>query len=175
MAGLHMRPRSRRTRSDLRRSGPALPGRRGRRGAVARSLESAPSPAASSSATPATPTSTGSSSVRRGCRSITAARRERSRRSSGACWSAVTAAAFYAGLRHTYARPITSSTGHGAASPISKNLALVCHTHHRWIHDNDITLERGPHGWKPPLTLPPLRHRRQTAGVERFEAVRWSR
>ena len=34
------------------------------------------------------------------------------------------------------------------------NLALVCHGHHRWIHDNDITLRRGPNGWRAPPGVP---------------------
>ena len=36
------------------------------------------------------------------------------------------------------------------------NLALVCHLHHRWIHDNRITLRWGPAGWRaPPGPAPP--------------------
>ena len=36
------------------------------------------------------------------------------------------------------------------------NLALVCHLHHRWIHDNQITLRWGPDGWRaPPGPAPP--------------------
>ena len=36
------------------------------------------------------------------------------------------------------------------------NLALVCHLHHRWIHDNRITLRWGPDGWRaPPGPAPP--------------------
>ncbi|MXZ53349.1 MAG: DUF222 domain-containing protein, partial [Acidimicrobiaceae bacterium] len=30
------------------------------------------------------------------------------------------------------------------------NLALVCHQHHRWIHDNRITLRWGSDGWRAP-------------------------
>ena len=37
------------------------------------------------------------------------------------------------------------------------NLALVCHGHHRWIHDNDITLQRGPSGWRAPPGVPVFR------------------
>ena len=37
------------------------------------------------------------------------------------------------------------------------NLALVCHGHHRWIHDNDITLQRGPNGWRAPPGVPVFR------------------
>ncbi|MCY3650599.1 MAG: DUF222 domain-containing protein [Acidimicrobiaceae bacterium] len=36
------------------------------------------------------------------------------------------------------------------------NLALVCHQHHRWIHDNRITLRWGSDGWRaPPGPAPP--------------------
>ena len=36
------------------------------------------------------------------------------------------------------------------------NLALVCHLHHRWIHDNRITLRWGSDGWRaPPGPAPP--------------------
>ena len=35
------------------------------------------------------------------------------------------------------------------------NLALLCHAHHRWVHDNEITLQRGPDGWQAPPGLPP--------------------
>ena len=36
------------------------------------------------------------------------------------------------------------------------NLALVCHQHHRWIHDNRITLQWGSDGWRaPPGPDPP--------------------
>ena len=36
------------------------------------------------------------------------------------------------------------------------NLALVCHQHHRWIHDNRITLRWGSDGWRaPPGSAPP--------------------
>ena len=31
------------------------------------------------------------------------------------------------------------------------NLAMLCHAHHRWVHDNEITLRRGPNGWHRPL------------------------
>ena len=42
------------------------------------------------------------------------------------------------------------------------NLALLCHAHHRWVHDNEITLRRGPNGWHAPAGLPsPLRPDRQ--------------
>ena len=34
------------------------------------------------------------------------------------------------------------------------NLALLCHAHHRWVHDNEITLRRGPNGWHAPAGLP---------------------
>ena len=34
------------------------------------------------------------------------------------------------------------------------NLVLVCHGHHRWIHDNDIILQRGPDGWRAPPGVP---------------------
>ena len=34
------------------------------------------------------------------------------------------------------------------------NLALLCHAHHRWVHDNEITLRRGPNGWHSPAGLP---------------------
>ena len=36
------------------------------------------------------------------------------------------------------------------------NLALVCHGHHRWIHDNDITLRPTSNGWRAPpgVTVP---------------------
>ena len=37
------------------------------------------------------------------------------------------------------------------------NLALVCHGHHRWIHDNNITLQRGPNGWRAPPDVPMFR------------------
>ena len=37
------------------------------------------------------------------------------------------------------------------------NLVLVCHGHHRWIHDNDITLQRGPNGWRAPPGVPVFR------------------
>ena len=37
------------------------------------------------------------------------------------------------------------------------NLVLVCHGHHRWIHDNDITLQRGPTGWRAPPGVPGFR------------------
>ena len=33
------------------------------------------------------------------------------------------------------------------------NLALLCHAHHRWVHDNEITLRRGPNGWHAPAGL----------------------
>ena len=35
------------------------------------------------------------------------------------------------------------------------NLVLLCHAHHRWVHDNDIILQRGPNGWHAPTGLPP--------------------
>ena len=36
------------------------------------------------------------------------------------------------------------------------NLALVCHQHHRWIHDNRITLRWGSDSWRaPPGPAPP--------------------
>ena len=35
------------------------------------------------------------------------------------------------------------------------NLVLLCHVHHRWVHDNDIILQRGPNGWHAPTGLPP--------------------
>lgn len=36
------------------------------------------------------------------------------------------------------------------------NLALVCHLHHRWIHDNRIILRWGSDGWRaPPGPAPP--------------------
>ena len=36
------------------------------------------------------------------------------------------------------------------------NLALVCHQHHRWIHDNRITLRWSSKGWRaPPGPAPP--------------------
>ena len=42
------------------------------------------------------------------------------------------------------------------------NLALLCHAHHRWVHDNEITLRRGPNGWHAPASLPsPRRPSRQ--------------
>ena len=42
------------------------------------------------------------------------------------------------------------------------NLALLCHAHHRWVHDNEITLRRGPNGWHAPAGLPsPRRSSRQ--------------
>ena len=42
------------------------------------------------------------------------------------------------------------------------NLALLCHAHHRWVHDNEITLRRGPNGWHAPAGLPsPRRPSRQ--------------
>ena len=42
------------------------------------------------------------------------------------------------------------------------NLVLLCHAHHRWIHDNQITLRRGPNGWHAPAGLPsPRRPSRQ--------------
>ena len=34
------------------------------------------------------------------------------------------------------------------------NLALLCHSHHRWVHDNEITLRRDPNGWHAPAGLP---------------------
>ena len=37
------------------------------------------------------------------------------------------------------------------------NLALLCHAHHRWVHDNEITLRRGPNGWHAPADLPSSR------------------
>ena len=37
------------------------------------------------------------------------------------------------------------------------NLVLVCHGHHRWIHDNDITLQRGANGWRAPPGVPVFR------------------
>ena len=42
------------------------------------------------------------------------------------------------------------------------NLAMLCHAHHRWVHDNEITLRRGPNGWHAPGGLPsPRRPSRQ--------------
>ena len=42
------------------------------------------------------------------------------------------------------------------------NLVLLCHAHHRWVHDNQITLRRGPNGWHAPAGLPsPRRPSRQ--------------
>ena len=42
------------------------------------------------------------------------------------------------------------------------NLALLCHAHHRWVHDNEITLRRGTNGWHAPAGLPsPRRPSRQ--------------
>ena len=42
------------------------------------------------------------------------------------------------------------------------NLALLCHAHHRWVHDNEITLRRSPNGWHAPAGLPsPRRSSRQ--------------
>ena len=35
------------------------------------------------------------------------------------------------------------------------NLVLLCHAHHRWVHDNEITLRHGPKGWFAPTGLPP--------------------
>ena len=35
------------------------------------------------------------------------------------------------------------------------NLVLLCHAHHRWVHDNKIILQRGPDGWHAPTGLPP--------------------
>ena len=35
------------------------------------------------------------------------------------------------------------------------NLVLLCHAHHRWVHDNEITLRRGPNGWHVPTGMPP--------------------
>jgi len=35
------------------------------------------------------------------------------------------------------------------------NLVLLCHAHHRWVHDNEITLRHGPNGWHAPTGLPP--------------------
>ena len=37
------------------------------------------------------------------------------------------------------------------------NLALLCHDHHRWVHDNEITLRRDRNGWHVPTGLPPPR------------------
>ena len=34
------------------------------------------------------------------------------------------------------------------------NLVMLCHAHHRWVHDNEITLRRGPNGWHAPAGLP---------------------
>ena len=34
------------------------------------------------------------------------------------------------------------------------NLVLLCHAHHRWVHDNEITLRRDPDGWHAPAGLP---------------------
>ena len=42
------------------------------------------------------------------------------------------------------------------------NLVMLCHAHHRWVHDNEITLRRGPNGWHAPPGLPsPRRSSRQ--------------
>ena len=42
------------------------------------------------------------------------------------------------------------------------NLVMLCHAHHRWVHDNEITLRRGPNGWHAPAGLPsPRRSSRQ--------------
>ena len=35
------------------------------------------------------------------------------------------------------------------------NLVLLCHAHHRWVHDNEIILQRGPNGWNAPTGRPP--------------------
>ena len=35
------------------------------------------------------------------------------------------------------------------------NLVLLCHAHHRWVHDNEIILRQGPNGWHAPTGLPP--------------------
>ncbi|MXZ66230.1 MAG: HNH endonuclease, partial [Acidimicrobiaceae bacterium] len=35
------------------------------------------------------------------------------------------------------------------------NLVLLCHAHHRWVHDNEITLRHGPNGWYAPTGRPP--------------------
>lgn len=35
------------------------------------------------------------------------------------------------------------------------NLVLLCHAHHRWVHDNNLILQRGPDGWHAPTGLPP--------------------
>ena len=35
------------------------------------------------------------------------------------------------------------------------NLVLLCHAHHRWVHDNEITLRHGPKGWYAPTGRPP--------------------
>ncbi len=35
------------------------------------------------------------------------------------------------------------------------NLVLLCHAHHRWVHDNEITLRQGRNGWYAPTGLPP--------------------
>ena len=35
------------------------------------------------------------------------------------------------------------------------NLVLLCHAHHRWVHDNEIILRRGRNGWYAPTGLPP--------------------
>jgi uncharacterized membrane protein YgcG len=37
------------------------------------------------------------------------------------------------------------------------NLVLLCHNHHRWVHDNETTLRRGRKGWYAPTGLPPPR------------------
>ncbi len=35
------------------------------------------------------------------------------------------------------------------------NLVLLCHAHHRWVHDNEIILRHGSNGWYAPTGLPP--------------------
>ena len=35
------------------------------------------------------------------------------------------------------------------------NLVLLCHAHHRWVHDNRIILQQGANGWGAPTGLPP--------------------
>ena len=47
------------------------------------------------------------------------------------------------------------------------NLALLCHAHHRWVHDNEITLRQGPNRWHAPTGLPPPRQTIHSASAGR--------
>ena len=113
-----------------------------------------PLPAASSSASAATPTSMASSSTAGASPCTTAA-------APGPSHPAVAGTGRpRQGMRDLRRRaqpvpgPPREVLDSGRRTDID-NLALVCHQHHRWIHDNRITLRWGSDAGAPPGPAPP--------------------